>query len=244
LRSVPPAIGPVLRAAFPTWRPVGLLLAALVLATAFGCAPHADIEFIDLNFKRIDAAGPLINHISASDCCWWIDGNHLMVTLHHDTGPLAGQLARERFDLSFVLDGLPANRARDYRLDRESLRAVYGKGAAHSRFASLRGITAVWWGANGTLRGRFRLIAKKQIFHVLTDWTDVGQVIMVGDFRCRRDRAGGRPVLERSEKNGMARRPARSAAQSEPGPVEVHGPPVEHLDKQPDQQPDRGGAPR
>ena len=223
------------------WRQAVRPLVILSALTCWGgCATRARVDLIDLNFKRIEAKGDLVESVSATDCFWWCDGKRLYVALHEDGSPLATALTRERFDMSFVLDGMPAERSRDYRLDQHSLRAVHGVGANHSRYASLRGVVGVWLEPGQILRGRFRLLGKKQIFHILTGWSDVGQVVVTGEFRCRRDQTRGEPVLARTEEGGMERRAVRTRPDDGPRPVEVHGPPVDD----PDERPHPGDQPR
>ena len=207
-----------------------ILCCALALVTQAGCKAAGSVSYIDLKFKRLGTGGPLVPTTEIDHAVWSQDANRnewLQVALsRHRDGFTA--LDRERFDLSLLLPGMPAGKGREYRVTKETLRAYSRKGVSHVRFASLGGIVGVWWEKNQTLAGRFRLRAKKQIFHILTGWVDAGPVIMAGEFNARRNDEMVERIIATSEEDGMERSIGVDSPAIQYGqPVKVTGPPVE-----------------
>jgi hypothetical protein len=191
-----------------------------------GCASGGAVDIIELNFKRMPSAGPLVDHVTVQEALWWITDNRVYVALRSQQGGALSELHREGLEMSFVLEGLPAAQARDYPLNRQSVRIRRSQGARHARFASTIGIAALWFEPGDVLRGRFRTMLKRQSFHILTGWSDGGQAAAIGEFRARRDQVRGEEILQSTEADGMERRISAGVAPLERGrPTRVEGPP-------------------
>ena len=211
----------------PGMRRGGLFWGALAVLAVAGACSGGRLRFIEVNFKRIDAVTPLVEDAPADEGYWWVEEGRLCVALHRRQAGLLSEAGTQTLDLSLVLEGLPVDKARDYPLDRNSMRAYLGHGAQHRRFASLQGLAAVRLAPGECIRGRFRLLAKEQMFHILTGWNDFGQAIMAGEFRARHDPTRGRAILESTERDGMARSAARTpSGEGRAAPAQVTGPAV------------------
>jgi hypothetical protein len=188
------------------------------------------LDLIPLGLQRIDARGPLIYTLRASECYFWIDADdQLCIACADETGPWFGEGAGTTLRVSLVLEGLPAHVARDYRASRQTLRGRASQGSRHARFASTGGIVAVWLDDEDHIHGRFRVLTRYQTFNVLLGWTGTQQVLLLGECRAVRDRRRGEPILTRTEEGGMERRPAASQPAS-PQPIPVTGPPPRRPD--------------
>lgn len=198
-------------------------VAACALGVACcGCVTGGEADFVEMNFKRISAEGALVERVSLSNASWWVDeGEAVHVALGSESPALLGAGSGEQFDMSIVVSGLAAAGARDYPVTNETLRACHQVGANHTRYASMHGIVALWFEPGNVLRGRYRIVAIKELFHILTGWTKVGQVVAVGEFVARPDHGEGKNVLERSEA-GMKRTGAPNApSDGRPKPVRI-----------------------
>ncbi|MCB9850145.1 MAG: hypothetical protein H6817_05510 [Phycisphaerales bacterium] len=193
---------------------------------AAGCA-QSRVDFIDLDFRRLPSEAELVDSESVRAAYWWLDGDTINISAVRGNSHEKQISRQRRMDFSLVLPGIPAERARDYQLTSASLRCYVRQGADHARYRSLRGIASVWELPGNVLRVKFRLIAGREIFHILTGWTDVGQTVLAGEFRARYDETQGQAVLQRSESGGMTRAAQpNTPVGARPGPVPVTGPPV------------------
>ncbi len=206
------------------WR---LIAAGVVQAVVAGGCARGQVELVELNFRRLPAAEDLVGREAADACYWWVEGDQIRVALGRYRVGVPNELHRERFDLSLALPGLPAEQARNYTLDGNSLRCYVRRGAVHHRYRSRQGIAAVWLEPGRRLRGRFRILAQKEGFHILSGWNAIGPTAMVGAFEARYDATRGEAIWQRSEADGMNRAAAANTTpDGRPGPVRVHGPPV------------------
>ncbi len=178
---------------------------SVVLLFAAGCSMSGTISFDELNFKRIPTQGPLISQVPVSECFWWVDEDKIRLSLGYEEGVGLGEMNHKRLDCSFVLPEAPADRARDYQVDSQMMRCYWRRGPVHDRFSSIRGIIAIWLAPGNKLHGRFRLIAGQENFHILTGWSDVGQVVLSGEFDATHDPKRGEKIFIRSEEDGMER---------------------------------------
>lgn len=187
-----------------------------------GCARN-EIRLIDLDFRRMPEAAPLIERVSAPVACWWTEAGKIQIAAARQGGPPrqpGGRVA----DFSLVLAGMPAGGARDYALNPQSLRGYVRGGGRHARYRSLRGLASIWMRPGERLRVRFRVIAQKETFHILTGWTAVGETVLVGEFLAHQDARIGGQILARSERDGMTRtRVVNTTPGVRPRPVQVIG---------------------
>jgi hypothetical protein len=192
----------------------GLLLAA-------GCSGSARIHLIPAERKKISAQRPLIARYDVSHCHYWVNQRQELCLSFSDENQAAeGTAGRRSFDLSLILGPMPAGRARNYAVDRRTMRAIIHEGAEHRRYGSLFGIVGVWFDEGGeVLHGRFRVWAKQQDYKVWRGWSGDLRVLLVGEFEARPDTGRGERSLERTELGGLKRPlpPGR--------PVRVYGPP-------------------
>jgi len=205
-----------------------LFLALLPFTVMAGCASSASLRFSDLNFKRLDPTDPLVVDVAANSCWWWIDGKKVCVAFNIGGTNQNGLGRHERLVFSLVLNGIPAGTEREYRFTRQALRCYRHLGSDHSRYASVKGVATVRLSAGDILSGRFRALAKKQVFHVLTNWTTVGQAFVTGEFTAQRSRERGSSILVQTEEQGMKREPfANTTMDGVPKPQRVVGPDVQ-----------------
>ncbi|UCG15718.1 MAG: hypothetical protein JSV19_10530 [Phycisphaerales bacterium] len=191
---------------------------------ASGCHNSAKLHLIPLTYSRIDAKAPLVLSLQAQQCYFWVDERQqIRIAMTGQTAPLFDKESRRTFDVSLVLDGVPANVARNYRVTRRGLRGTLSQGDQHTRFASIRGIAAVWLDGPDRIHGRIRISTKHQKFSVLLGWHASRQVLVLGEFDAVRDQRRCEAILARTEQGGMERDPFEP---SRPGPTHITGPPT------------------
>ncbi|MFH0980327.1 MAG: hypothetical protein V2A79_02160 [Planctomycetota bacterium] len=177
--------------------------------------------------------------LRAAECYYAIDGQRITIALADENISLIGEYGKKSLVTSIVLDGLPAHRSRDYRLDRNSLRGRFRHGPESVRFASLGGILALWREGDDRLRGRLRAFAKQQQFQVWLGWAGNRRVLLVGDFVAVRNPTRAEELRWRSEADGLERT-AQPSDYGQPRPVT--GPPVEPQETSPPDRPSGGEA--
>lgn len=196
----------------------------LILHTSFfilhsGCAPVATVHVIPLNLQKINVNRPLIATFTADECYYWVnDESELCIAM---TGKIRAGLSpagsrrpgsgpgRHEFDLSLVLEGLPAGASRAYIATFRSARSRMRNGSVHTRFASFEGVVSVWDYGSKKMGGRFRFKAVQQSFMVLLGWGRDTQVLCLGDFTAKHDRRRGEALFARTEEGALKRPPSR-----------------------------------
>lgn len=175
-----------------------------------GCAGTGRVTVVPMNFKKISTAAPLLERLDAGECHFWQDEKgRLCVAMAGENLSLIGDYGKRSMALSLVLDAPPAGKARNYSVNTGHLRMTARTGANHKRWASLSGIVAVWQEHAGHLRGRFRILAKQQRFHITTGWAANARVLLTGEFNAVPNPKRGQSILEKTEANGMERNPSR-----------------------------------
>ncbi len=180
---------------------------------------------VPMSNATIDPASSLVVNLSASECYFWIDepAQQLHIALTHGAPNWLSDADAPALDVSLVLDGLPANNARDYRINRRTLRGTANEDHHHVRFASQRGVAAVWFEGPTRLRGRMRVYTKHQRYNLLFGWHDSQPVLLLGEFTAIRDQQRCEAIVARTEQGGMAR---DLAPPDQSGPRPISGPPV------------------
>ncbi|HRX84609.1 MAG TPA: hypothetical protein P5572_06265 [Phycisphaerae bacterium] len=203
-----------------------VLIGAAAWGAGAGCTRNT-LQLVDMDLRSVPDAGPLVERITLDDCYWWQTQEGLAVAAAR--GPVrATGSPRKRVDLSFVFTGLPAGQSRNYLLNTESLRAYVRQGSTHRRYRSASGIAAVWLEPGGELRVKFRVLARRETFHILTGWSPAGETMLLGELQARHDGVTAQAILQRSEADGMNRTDrANTPVEGRPRPVQVFGPPVE-----------------
>ncbi len=108
-----------------------------------------------------------------------------------------GSLGHFRFQMSLVLEDLPAGRARNYLVKKREFRGVARMGPAHSRWTSLSGVVALYREPGDRLRGSFRLQVAREVQQLLGGWSSPDRYLMMGTFEARPDVNGhGRQIAE------------------------------------------------
>jgi len=216
------AVGPDMkrRAAFRPGRPCGLLL-GLILPGLVGCSA-ARLHLLTLEYRQIEPEGPLVHEKSAREGYFWIDEtDQVRIGLRDHVANWLDSDAGRTLEVSLVLDGIPADRARNYPATRRTLRGRASDKNEHVRFASIRGITAVWRDGPDRIRGRFRISTRYQKFSILLGWHGTQQVLVLGEFVAVRDRERTEAIVARTEADGMS----RSLTEPQPTqPVPITGP--------------------
>jgi len=109
------AVGPDMkrRAAFRPGRPCGLLL-GLILPGLVGCSA-ARLHLLTLEYRQIEPEGPLVHEKSAREGYFWIDEtDQVRIGLRDHVANWLDSDAGRTLEVSLVLDGIPADRARNY----------------------------------------------------------------------------------------------------------------------------------
>lgn len=199
-----------------------LLLVALGLLAA-GCARgKGQLEVIDLDFRRLDVNRPMIDRVEPIEAVYWEADGKLYVAFGYDRGTRARGLSQHRLDAALVLDGPPAENAREYQLDSQSLRLVHHDGPMHQRYRALRGIARVHRGRRG-LDVQFRIVTLSEFFHILTGWNIVGETLVLGTLQAAPNKTRGEAILEQLGKEdfGPGAGETPSAPAGIPRPVRI-----------------------
>lgn len=198
----------------------GYVIAGLFLLFAIGCATGNTLHIIPLNYNDIDTTNPMLMKINPDECYFWInDDDEICITLKQKNFSLLGEAFERELHLSLVLSGQPAGSARLYRATRKTMRNRYRAGYGSSRSTSLAGIVAIWDYKKDSLHGRFRIVARQQLYSILSGWGNHRNVLFVGEFTARKNKNKGWPILTYTEEDELSRE------LSTPAPKPVQGPP-------------------
>ncbi len=185
------------------WRLV-LLAGAVALA---GCQSPGYVQLASLNFNSIDPPPPKVTRLPIEHCYWWQDDEgQVWVALEHDRpwGWLPEHLV---FQLSLVLEGPPAGRAREYRVTKRELRGVARFGPAQARFVSMTGIVALYREDGDQMRGSFRLQVARRGQQIFGNWGPATRYLMTGEFTAAPNESEGRRIADATEAHGWERAP-------------------------------------
>lgn len=184
------------------WR--GVLIASLCCAT--GCSGSGRVELASLDFRAVDPPVPRCVPIEMRECYWWTDGGgRLWIAMQRQQTPLFYPKMRFEFQLSVALERLPAGKARDYKVDKTTLRARIRLGPWEGRFTSRVGIIAVYRQSGDRLRGSLRLQAVRVASHWLGGWGKPSRYLLLGSFTAVPDEQRGRAIAEATESSGWGR---------------------------------------
>ncbi|MBN2447102.1 MAG: hypothetical protein JXO22_10265 [Phycisphaerae bacterium] len=189
----------------------GPMLMAICVATlplVAGCAGAGRIELTSLNLRAIDPPAPRTYAMRIDHCYWWQDDDgQVWVALERTGGGLFGRLSESSFQMSLVLEDLPAGEARNYLVSKRELRAVLRAGPVESRFVSSHGILALYREPGDRLRGSFRLYTQRETIRFLGGWTRPMTYLMNGEFIALHDEQRGRVIADATEPEGWERAP-------------------------------------
>jgi len=200
----------------------GALVAALLAAG--GCVSGGRIELASLDFRNIDPPAPHVVTLRVADCCWWTDARgDLWIAMHRAQHvPLRPRL-RFELDLSLRLADPPAGRARNYKLDRDSLRMRVGIGPWQLRFSSIVGIAAVYRERGNRLRGSVRTHATRVTSQLLGGWGKPSGYLLMASYTARHDERRGREIARRTEADGWQRKPPHAPRRRRKPPASQPG---------------------
>lgn len=194
-----------------TWGPAlqgGCLLVAL---SAIGCTGHGTVHMVP--FMRSDfgpAERPIVT-TPVSEAYYWLEPDgKLNIALRHHAASLLGRVFESDWQMSMVLDGLPAGAEKLYTLNPRSVRVKHSQGPAHQRFASFAGVAVAGAPKNGVMEGRFHITVRGQQFGVFSGWSPPlprgPLIVMVGTFTAVENATRGHAILERTEGDGFDRK--------------------------------------
>jgi hypothetical protein len=199
-------------------RKLGLLAWGALLSAAGGCAGSGRIEVASLNFNNVDPPGARFSVIKADRCYWWADEQgRVWIGLEREFQyPFLGPLGHFHFQLSLMLERLPAGRARNYTAAKRELRAVARVGPTEMRFASLSGIAALYRESGNRMRGSMRLLVSREVSRLLGGWSRPTRYLLLGTFIAVHDPVRGRRIAEATESSGWQRGKDEAAATTAP----------------------------
>ncbi|MBP7935809.1 MAG: hypothetical protein KA354_14270 [Phycisphaerae bacterium] len=184
------------------------LLAAL---SAIGCTGQGTVHMVPFMRSDFGPAERPIASTPVTEAYYWLEPDgRLNIALRHHVASLLGKALESEWQMSIILDGLPAGAEKLYTLNARSVRAKHTRGPAHQRFASFGGVAVTEAPRNGLLSGRFHVTVRSQRFGVFSGWSPPLQrgplIIMVGTFTAVENATRGREILERTEGDGFDRK--------------------------------------
>ncbi len=196
----------------PQRRASWVLVAILVLcAAATGCNGHGRLELVPLNYRSIDPPAARVVRLDVDRCYWWSDeSGQVWVAMETARRPLFGVFGEFVFQLSLVLERLPAGEGRNYTVARRELRALARFALTEGRFVSAAGIVALYREEHDRLRGSFRLLARREVSKLLGGWGRPSSYLMQGTFEAVHDEQRGRRIAAATESQGWQRAPPRT----------------------------------
>lgn len=185
---------------------VHTLLCVVASAAVCGCAGSGSLELISLNFKSIDPPAPRGSRLKLDHCYWWQDeSGQVWIAMERKQSLLPGDEFLFVFNMSLVLEKMPAGAARNYMVSDRALRAAARIGPAELRFTSEAGALALYRESGDRLRGSFRLRVARQYGTMLGGWSRPARYLMQGTFIAVPDEARGRQIAAATEESGFER---------------------------------------
>ncbi len=208
--------------------------AGLLLLFPIGCATGNTLHIIPLNYNEVSTNYPLLIKINPDECYFWVnEEDEICIAMKKKSFSLLGEAFERELHLSLVLTGQPAGSARSYRATRKTMRNRYRHGYASSRSTSLTGIIAIWDYKKDSLHGRFRLVARQQVYSILSGWGHRQNVLFVGEFVARKNKGQGLHILTYTEEDELSRKINPTAPQPVNGPPRENPPNVTRTPKKP-----------
>ncbi len=190
------------------------LLLSLSLSACLACAGcngSATANLIPILRSDLPPQEPLMQTVRADEAYYWVDDNgSLNIAMRHETHSLLGAVFDLTWNMSIVLDGLPAGSQRLYQLTSRDVRVVQSCGGDHRRYRSAAGVAVLEAPKGHQLEGRFHITVYQQQFGVLTGWTPSYHgplLVLAGEFEAVENHTRGREILEQTEADGFGRPP-------------------------------------
>ena len=180
---------------------------------ALGCNGSGQIQFASLSYRSIDPPNAAVAEVEARECYWWEDDDgRVWVAMQRHFSPPFHPEFYVHIELSLVVDRLPRGKARNYRLNRDSLRARVRIGPWETRFSSQIGVAAVYRERGDRLRGSVRLQTQRVTSQLFSGWGRPQRYLMLVSFEAVPDAQRGLPIVASSESSGWERKSAGAAA--------------------------------
>ena len=187
-----------------SWTAHALGLASLALLA--GCNGSARVQVTSLTTRAIDPPAAEIVNFNPDRCWWWLDEHgRLCIAMQQDRLSLLGPITHATFRMSFVLGEPSAGVGKNYRVDRNVMRASYHQGPSSHRFRSTQGVVAVRDRANKVYEGTFRIWALHRSSGILAGWSRAGPYLLLGRFRAMHNPQAGQTVRAETEYGIWAR---------------------------------------
>jgi len=183
----------------------------LAAAGLCGCAGGGRVDVTSLNFRAVDPPPATVTPLAIDRCYWWEEDNGSVWIAMEATQGVPLRPEKLRFQLSLVLDGMPAGHARTYLVARRELRAVARLGPLRGKYTSLEGVVALNREGGQRLSGSFRIRAAQESL-LLLNWSRPSPQLLVGTFEAVHDAARGQRIAADTEAYGEERPPATQPA--------------------------------
>jgi len=149
--------------------------------------------------------------VHVDEAYYWTDSDgSLKLALRQQSSSLLGRAWDMDWQMSVVLEGLPAGSERLYRLGPIAIRVIQDFGGDHRRSSSAMGVAVVQQPRNHRLKGRLHVTVHQQQFGVLSGWVPVlyraPLLVLVAEFEAVENSAKGREILTHTETDGFERR--------------------------------------
>jgi len=161
---------------------------------------------------------PLVREISADQAYYWVENGELNVALRYSRSSILGPAFQYDWEMSLVLDGLPAGSSRLYELRPDSVRIVQTAGPDQRRSRTWTGVAVVKAPRDNRLEGRFHVNVRQQRFTALGGWQPPSlrapMMIVVGRFEAVENAEAGRIIRRETEAAGFTRASTHSRPSS------------------------------
>ncbi len=186
------------------------LLLACSLSLLAGCSGGGSVKLVPLMRSDLPDPEPLIQNVPISEAWYVLEPNgQLVIALRYHAGSLLGRAFDTDWEMSLVLDGLPAGSSRLYKLKGDTVRTVQTLGPDQRRARSWSGIAVLKAPEGGRLHGRFHFTIRQQQFTLLRGWCpplyQAPMLVCVGEFDAVENAARANEIRKATEAAGFDR---------------------------------------
>lgn len=197
------------------------LLVGSVGLLATGCTGTGQVRVVPLLRTDFTEREPLVQEIKIDEAYYWLEGEELNVALRYDRNSPLGPAFYFDWQMSLVLDALPAGSSRLYQLQGDAVRIVQTAGADQRRSRTWTGIAVAGAPEHGRLSGRFHINVRQQQFTLLGGWQPpflrAPTLIVVGRFEAVENAERGRAIRAETEAPGFERTGSPASRPAPPG---------------------------